>query len=256
MAYLAGNIASGFIAIGDVRDAIAGVVRLDFVSAGFSVAALIPIAGDAAAWIKKTNKYIQGTTEALAGPALRAAMKDGGIGNVSKYADKIKLLKEVSPNAVAKLTANGIDDATIIRLASKQISAKHFDDMIAAAAKIDKAPTGPFNLEKVAETWLRNQTPGALPTQIESIGSAGNRFYDVLVQATGRAIEVKHGRVYNAGRAAVQLARDVAMKADPTNDIKSIEWHFFTSGKNHIGPDVELLKELKRVNMPFTLWVS
>jgi len=46
------------------------------------------------------------------------------------------------------------------------------------------------------------------------------------------------------------------MKADPTNDIKSIEWHFFTSGKNHIGPDVELLKELKRVNMPFTLWVS
>jgi hypothetical protein len=41
-----------------------------------------------------------------------------------------------------------------------------------------------------------------------------------------------------------------------TTQMDTIEWHFFTSTKDHIAPDVRLLEELNRVNMPFTLWIS
>jgi len=46
------------------------------------------------------------------------------------------------------------------------------------------------------------------------------------------------------------------MKNTLGNGIDTIEWHFFTSTKDHIGPDVKLLEELNRVGMPFTLWIS
>ncbi len=252
LAYLAGNISSGVVFIGDIRDAIAGVVNLDFISTAFSVAALIPIGGDIAAGIKKTEKFIRAADEIPSGAALRSTMKDFG----KSTADKMDLLRKVSPTAVTKLTTAGLPEADIVRLASRMISAKHFDDMVKAANDIKKAPNT-YRLEKDAETFLRANTPGALPTQIRSQTVTGDtRYYDVLDPRSRRAIEIKHGRARDVGRAASQADRDDAMRKDPLGDVLSVEWHFFTSNNNTLGPDVELLKRLGELSIPFTLWVA
>lgn len=252
LAYLAGNISSGVVFIGDIRDAIAGVVNLDFISTAFSVAALIPIGGDIAAGIKKTEKFIKAADEIPSGAALRSTMKDFG----KSTADKMDLLRKVSPTAVTKLTTAGLPDADIVRLASRMISAKHFDDMVKAANDIKKAPNT-YRLEKDAETFLRANTPGALPTQIRSQTVTGDtRYYDVLDPRSRRAIEIKHGRARDVGRAASQAERDFAITNDPSSQILSVEWHFFTGKNNTVGPDVALLERLARLGIPFTLWVA
>ena len=53
-------------------------------------------------------------------------MKDVG----TSVADKMALLAKASPNAVTKLTAANIPDTDGVRLASRMISANHFEDMV------------------------------------------------------------------------------------------------------------------------------
>ena len=182
--------------------------------------------------------------------ALRSTMRDVGKSN----ADKMELLRKVSPTAVTKLTTAGLPDTDIVRLASRMISAKHFDDMVKAANHIKKAPST-YRLEKDAETFLRANAPGALPAQIRSPTATGDEhYYDVLDPETGHAIEIKHGRARDVGCAASQAERDFAMTNDHLSDVLSVEWHFFTS--NTLGPDVALLERLARLGIPFTLWVA
>jgi hypothetical protein len=100
-----------------------------------------------------------------------------------------------------------------------------------------KAPTGPFNLEKVAEDWLRAQTPGALPSQIESKAASGNRFYDILIPGFGTGYR-SEARTHLRGRPrrfAAQSRR--CLRADLSNDIDVIEWHFFTSRETPTAED-------------------
>ncbi|WP_146069989.1 hypothetical protein [Cryobacterium sp. Y29] len=73
---------------------------------------------------------------------------------------------------------------------------------------------------------------------------------------TGRAIEIKHGRARDVGRAASQAERDIAMKLDKNTGIETVEWHFFISHNNTLGPDVALLERLNCLGIPFTLWVA
>lgn len=260
VAFLVGNIVSGVIAIGDVRDAIAGIVKLDFVSAGLSVAALIPIAGDAAAGIKKTEKFIKSTTDVPSGAALRAAMKDRG----TTTADKMALLARVSPNAVSRLTAVGIPDETIVLLAKRMISAKHFDEMVSAASEIRKA-NAKYDLESHAEAYLRKEVfTNAMPTQILSTATkivdgkkvGIRRFYDLMIPDLRHGVEIKIGRAYFVGRAGNQLENDLAILADSRNAIDTVAWHFFTNIRNTIGPDQNLLKALINNKISFTLWVA
>ena len=252
VAYLVGNIVSGVIAIGDVRDAIAGVVNLDFVSAGLSVAALIPIAGDAAADIKKTEKFIKSTTDVPSGAALRAAMKDHG----TTTADKMALLARVSPNAAARLTAVGIPNETIVLLAKRMISAKHFDEMVSAASEIKRAEQK-YDLESEAEAYFRSITTGALPSQILSQTGDTRRYYGVFVPESGRAFEIKNGRASGVGRAENQSISDVIMTApDSTSGVTNVDWVFFTSTNDTLGPDQLLLKNLISRGQRFELWVA
>ena len=46
------------------------------------------------------------------------------------------------------------------------------------------------------------------------------------------------------------------MTNDPSSQILSVEWHFFTGNNNTLGPDVALLERLSRLGIPFTLWVA
>ena len=55
--YLAGEIASGFIGLGDLRDALVDAVHLDVVAVIISLIAIAPVAGDAAKAIAKMTKF-------------------------------------------------------------------------------------------------------------------------------------------------------------------------------------------------------
>ena len=46
------------------------------------------------------------------------------------------------------------------------------------------------------------------------------------------------------------------MKLDKDSGVDTVEWHFFTSRNNTVGPDVALLERLERFGIPFTLWVA
>lgn len=253
LAYLIGNIAGGIIPLADLRDGLAGLARGDVLAAAFSAAALIPIGGDIAAGVKKYEKFIRSADDLPSGAALRSAMKDAG----QTTAQKMDLLRKVAPTAVSRLRSANIPDLTIIRLARKQISAAHFENMVAAAQDIKKAPSV-YALESGAESFLRKADPQSLPGQVKSSTRAGVvRFYDVLNPTTALAKEIKHGRTGFVGRAANQLAKDVLMRSGGSgSNIDTVEWHFFTSARDHVGPDLALLAELQRVNMPFVLWVA
>lgn len=55
--YLAGQVLSGVIGIGDIRDIAANVGKLDFLGAGVSVVGLAPVAGDATKTIATLTKF-------------------------------------------------------------------------------------------------------------------------------------------------------------------------------------------------------
>lgn len=229
-------------------------MKLDFLSAAFSAAALIPFVGDAAAGIKKYDSFIKAADEIQSGAALRSAMKDVS----TPTSAKMDLLRKVSPRAVDRLKGADIPDSAIVRLATRAISAKHFDDMVSAASDIRKAPST-FRLERDAEKFLRDQTPGALPSQIVSSVDGGNtkRLYYVFVRSTGAADEIKHGRASGVGRAAIQASKDARILANPEErGVLKITWQFFTSANNTIGPDQRLLELLAEYNLPFVLWVA
>lgn len=46
------------------------------------------------------------------------------------------------------------------------------------------------------------------------------------------------------------------MKLDEDSGVYTVEWHFFTSRNNTVGPDVALLERLQRLGIRFTLWVA
>ncbi|KGJ75674.1 hypothetical protein GY21_09495 [Cryobacterium roopkundense] len=81
---------------GDIRDALSGVVNLYFISTASSVTALIPIGGDIAAGINKTEKFISAADEISSGASLRFTLKDFG----KSTSDERDLLRKVfmSPN--------------------------------------------------------------------------------------------------------------------------------------------------------------
>lgn len=55
--YLGGELVSGYVGIGDVRDALAGAGTLDIVGVVVNLSALVPLAGDAAKTVGKLTKF-------------------------------------------------------------------------------------------------------------------------------------------------------------------------------------------------------
>lgn len=63
--YLAGQLASGYIAIGDLRDLLANVAQGEFIAASISAVALAPVAGDTAKTIATLHEYANRGDRAL-----------------------------------------------------------------------------------------------------------------------------------------------------------------------------------------------
>lgn len=117
-----------------------------------------------------------------------------------------------------------------------------------------------YRLEKQAETYLRSVDPGALPRQIgfapatATPGSTkGYRYPDIYNPDTALAIEVKAGHWKALDYVKEQIAKDVALRADPQIRIDTVEWHFFPRTNGTFGPSDELRELLMANNIPYVI---
>jgi hypothetical protein len=144
--------------------------------------------------------------------------------------------------------------------------AAHLGRMVDLAADIRKFPAVRF--EKDAENYLRGAVPDAFPKQFRTPISGTlaknlgfSRFYDVLDGPAGVAYEVKHGRTRWFSRAQPQLENDLKVLQNGVDAIDKVEWHFFTSTGNRLGPNADLLSQIESaresgVDISFVLHVG
>jgi len=252
VAFVAGSIAVGVVGVGDVRDFFASAIKGDFVSAGLSAAALIPIAGDATSAISKAVKGAQ-RSDGMSMFFIRM-IADLPVSD----ARKVAALRQIAPSVVDRARAAGVDDGALVKIMRRAPKAKHFEDVFEGAAAVKRSGAD-YALEDTAEGYLRSITPGALADKVQIAhivgGTKSVRFHDITTDG-GLVIEVKHGRTYGAGRASRQAERDAAMLNDAEfPKVKKVEWHFFTHANGTLGPDVNLLGTLNSLGIPYTIWL-
>ncbi len=255
IAFLTGQIAAGFAAVGDVRDFLASAVTGDVVGASLSVFGVIPFVGDAA----KASSQIAKFTKRL-GDTPQVALRFIGRSTSFPASVRIKALDEAFDGAASALKPRGLDDDVILNFARRGMSPKHVQNMLDGASNVTRG-SGRFLREIDAEDLLRAATPGADATKFAAKNSAGKvRFYDVTSVDDAVAFEVKHGKVPFSGRARREQAmRDRDYLASPPDDadFERIEWVFYADKNGVVGPDDELLALLlKEKKIPYTIHLS
>lgn len=255
VAWLAGNIAGGFAVYKDVLDFIGSVTTLDFVGAGLSVVTLVPYVGDAVSVVTKGVRFLKRVGSG-AGDALKFLFKLDGLPLVSK----VDILKQVDGAAVDRLKGKGLSDDAIVAYASKRLDFRLLDDVVDGASDVRRSPSL-YAREKDAENFLRVADPDALPRQIgfrppgwkPGDGTRGYRYPDVYNPVTQTATEVKKGYWDAVDYVRDQVAKDVALRADPLTDIARVEWHFFPDTGGVVGPSQALLDLLRSNNIPYVV---
>lgn len=250
LAFLAGALAAGFVAVGDVRDAIAGLVKGDWLSTGLSLAAIVPYVGDAASVVTKLAKQIDRSLDAV-GPVLRWIGKADSI----PLSARVEALDRALDGAATALKNRGLSGDDILAFARRGMSPKHVLDVLDGARDVRRG-AGKFTREVDAEDLLRREVTDALPGRpgLNSTGGTGaDRYLDITDLQNHVGYEVKFGKVADGGRAARQTERDAAYLALPNAELERIEWHFFANSRGVFGPDEALLARLQRLGIPYTI---
>ena len=252
LAFVSGAIAMGVIAVGDVRDTIAGVAKGDFVSAGISVAGIIPVGGDVVKGAKALSRFLRETAD-NAGPALRYL---GRADHLPGWA-RIQALDEAFDGAATALKNNrGLSDEAIFAFARRGMSPAHVTRMLDNAADV-RHGAGTFTREIDAENLLRQSVPDAVPNKPGLVSGLNGERYDRFLDITNfvgrRGYEVKFGKVHWSGRARQQLDRDVAYLSSPDPQLHVLEWHFYANRNGVAGPDEGLLQALIDRGIPYVI---
>jgi len=250
IAFLTGQIAAGFAAVGDVRDFLASAVTGDVVGASLSAFGVIPFVGDAA----KASSQIAKFTKRL-GDTPQVALRFIGRSTSFPASVRIKALDEAFDGAASALKPRGLDDDVILAFARRGMSPRHVQNMLDGASGVVRG-SGRFAREIDAEDLLRSATDAADATKFAARNSAGKtRFYDVTSRQDRVAFEVKHGKVPFSGRAREQAKRDADYLANPPDNaaFDSVEWMFYPDKTGVVGPDEELLALLTANKIPYTI---
>ncbi|VTR75280.1 Leukotoxin [Cellulomonas hominis] len=249
LAFVSGAVAAGFVGVGDVRDALAGLAKGDLVSTGLSLAALVPYVGDSASIVTKLVKHLDRVL-ADVGPALRYVGRADSI----PAGLRIKALDEAFDNAATALKGRGLSEENVLAFARRGMSPKHVVAMLDGARDVRRG-TGTFTREIDAERLLRDETPAALPGRPghSSTGAQIDRYLDVTDLANRIGYEVKLGKVHGAGRAGRQVGRDADYLAGGRGPLTEIEWHFFANGRGVVGPDEDLLARMTSLGIPYVI---
>lgn len=260
--WLVGNLASGLLVFGDLRDAIALTIKGDYVAATFCAVGLVPAIGDAAGSVAKVLKFIRKLTNPL-GLRVAAVTSVGNLattqalrllaqyaGTASKFVDE---LAKFEPDMVDALRGvyNASDEAIqkivigngIYRIrAYTSLSPVHVKRYAYPAG----VTPGPKATGRAGELAMQSLVPGlAGYTQtaqaITTPKGPALRFWDGRLSEPPRYFESKVGYVASAF-AGAQLAKDIAWKSSHSG---TYEWHFWMSDvTGKIGPSLPKLQQL------------
>jgi hypothetical protein len=250
LAFVSGALAAGVAGVGDIRDGVAAVAKGDWVSAGLSVAFLVPGVGDAASAVAKLVRHLRNSLGNV-GPALRYL---GRADNVPSWA-RIQALDEAFDGAATSLKNRGLTDDDLLAFARRGMSPRHVMNVLDGASDVRRG-AGRFTREVDAENLLRQSTPTAAPNRpgFTSTGTGhANRYLDISDYGHGVGYEVKFGKVRGDGRAGRQVGRDAEYLALPGAQLERIEWHFFANSRGVFGPDEALLAKLQELGIPYVM---
>ncbi|AGG65779.1 hypothetical protein [Corynebacterium callunae] len=252
-------IGGGLSSVADIRDAIAALVKQDYVTCGIALVGIIPFAGDAVALGKKVEKFI------ARAPHL-APQVAGVISRAPKFTDDTKefLLKKVWGQSWDHLISEGSTKASLIRLSNDGRT------NITFLSKIIKERPGhkkgrsvsPMKDGRDGEEWLKKniQTKsGAVSSQkvlktdgCVQVCNSSNRRFDVF--ADGIAHESKVGYTTLTESIKKQIESDAYLMK--TGQIDGAQWHFFPSEiaqSGRLGPSEPLLDLLDQHGIKYTI---
>jgi hypothetical protein len=255
--WLIGDIISGFLVFGDVRDIIAYGQHGDAVSAGWTAVGLIPALGDTASAAVLISKFLKRSTNP---DAIRGAV--GLADEVLEDADSAatrSLLNDMDAHIVADLEGVGVvSPKTMLHLVDANgldhlrtliASAKPTEVVVANIPYPNLAIGGIKAIGNAGETFVR-QVLG-LSTNLgktEQVINGTKRFYDIERTVGGqvRYYEVKVGAVSGFK----QLDLDTAFRTSG-NDVR---WVFLRSGiTGRIGPAPNILSAMNSRGIPFEI---
>jgi len=205
---MAGWIASGVVAIGDVRDLAASVCSGDLASIGVNLLAFAPGAGDSLKVTSIVTKFVGKHPEML-GPVTTFV---GG------------LLKQDEAADVAKAAEN----------------------LITAPSESAVRSYGVKNW-KAAELFLKEKVGGEPQKRFvfpEEVG-LGDRIVDQY--SNGIAHEIKMGRVYATQFVKAQIDKDIQLLKNSGYGVEGVTWHFVKSEQTgKIGPSTPLARYIQK----------
>ncbi|MFT3796896.1 hypothetical protein [Microbacterium sp.] len=256
--WLIGNIISGILVFGDVRDAIAGAAALDLPVFTMAAIGIIPGFGDLGTGIRKIVKAIEKSADSeFSSAALKLLYKQ------ADTATYLRQIDEIAPTLAGSVRgyATGISDDALARL----INANGIDrmKMMMNSAALKTPDYGSLPKPSAglgwrgAEDYLHDLVgvPGYTQkaTKVSINGSQRLRFFDAIAGAT--AFEAKVGSARNAF-VKFQAVKDAAIKT-ADNTIDSIEWHFFVSSRTgKIGMSQDVLDTLETAGIKFVLHIT
>jgi hypothetical protein len=249
--WLLGNVISGFLFFGDVRDIVASAGERRWVDTGIIGVGFVPGLGDAAEAVGKTLRILPEMA-----PAAAVAARRWISGTVRQTPEVlVDALRQVQPQMIEKLEDLGAGAQDIIRLWDS--NGDRLADLLAnprirllADYPLNSSPPGWFFDWRNTEEYMRTLRgldpqvkPPGLPVRATEGARAGTRNADGLYWRGGVdriLLEAKMGR---GARAARQIAWDKQLIADDL--IQGAEYHYFASSLNgRIGPSRTILDAL------------
>lgn len=263
VAWLAGTFASGAASalpvagwvVGgamDLRDAVAAVLRKDWVTTGFSATGLIPYVGDSAKLTRITRTFIERNPRlapAVAGMALK----------LTKVPKKIRLLLVdiIYGDSAKSLRARGLSVADQERLIGGRAALDKIDTAMKRQSHRD-GDSVPFLKSGIEGELVLEKSVARPVTTQQSFDTSGcldvcnpiRRRADVI--SNGVAHESKVGHVSMSPSTRAQIESDAYLIR--TGQITGAHWHFYPSaGSNTLGADLSVIDLLEKLGIEYTI---
>lgn len=250
-------VGTGASTLGDLRDALAALIKQDYVALGISLLALIPMGGDAVSLGKKVDKFI------ARAPHL-APQVAGVIARAPQFSEetRIFLQKKVWGQTWETLHSKGVTDKALNKLvASGRTDLKVIEDAIGRKGHVEGRLVAPMKDGYEGEKWLEKDLEKSnisVSTQVVfktdgcvQVCNPSYRRIDSL--ADGIAHESKVGYTSLTSSIKKQIESDAYLIK--TGQIKDAQWHFFPSGtaqSTRLGPTKQLLDYLDQYGIKYT----
>lgn len=248
----------------DLRDIVAGTIKRDFVSVGFSAVGLVPYGGDAASMSKKVTTFAAKNPDKLT-LVSKLVVQTGAFNETMK----IEVLRSIWGKNWEQFRAKGASDRAIKELAAQGQDLKRINNAMNSKFHVKGRPVEFFSHWKDAENYLekylkersKNVVAQASMSTKDCLTVCNSlaRKFDVV--ADGVAHESKTGAVSLNSKIRRQIESDAFSRGETartldgdTIKIEDVHWHFFPSGIScSIGPDPAVLELLTEKKINFTV---